>query len=354
MRILIRSKNIFLNLCKDFYIILAPFNNKAVTVRVETTTGTHYQANVTGATATASHMASIQLNVNQLVGGGDAFLDLGTNVNNAMRTLISNAAYPVVSIGFMYSTPLRGRTVGVDAYRVDDQRDGGIPIYVTLSDRILSNPFSEQPYTYRLLFYTEASHIYANPTSSHLFENIDPVTQISSFDPNFITDLVTDMSYMFANNESLMLTNDIYNFNTTHVTTMDHMFYMNTRVSQLDLSHFSSASLRSDGIVSMFEGCSNLQSLDLTSFHTSQITTMENLFKGCVKMQTLYINNLDMSNVTTKTNMCLNLSGNFNANNRAEIWCPSDLVGTTDNPGPLVVGTGLDASKINWHYTVVQ
>ena len=326
----------------DFYIVVPPFSG-SITMRVETTTGKKCNFQVTNAVATASHMASITLAVERLVGGGDAYLDEGPTVNAVLRNLANDN---VTNIQFLYETPI---TAFPDAIRVDLQREGDIPIYAALS---APNFLGTQV----LYFITEASHIYANEDSRYLFANLNHITQISSFDPNFITDNVTNMSYMFANNNYLSGLWGIETFNTNHVTTMDHMFYNNTKVSGLDLSHFSSASLVANGMESMFEGCVRLQELDLSSFYTSQITSMSNLFKGCGKMSTLQINNFDMSNVTIKTDMCTGLGeGNaaleilpHTANNPVNIWCPPAVQTAMSS------GTGLNTSIIRWYNTVIQ
>ena len=326
----------------DFYIVVPPFSG-SITMRVETTTGKKCNFQVTNAVATASHMASITLAVQQLVGGGDAYLDKGTTVNAVLRGLANDN---VTNIQFLYDTPI---TAFPGATRVDLQREGDIPIYAALS---APGYLGRQV----LYFITEASHIYAHENSSYLFANLNRITQISSFDPNFITDNVTNMSYMFANNDYLSGIWGIETFNTNHVTTMDHMFYNNTKVSELDLSHFSSASLVTNGMESMFEGCVRLMNLDLSSFYTSQITSMSNLFNGCARLSTIQINNFDMSNVTNKTDMCTGLGeGNaaleilpHTANNPVHIWCPPAVQTAMSS------GTGLNTSIISWHNTVIQ
>ena len=330
-----------------FYIIVPAFTRRGLTIKVETTTGKYREYSLSGVTATASHMASLTLQVNTLTGGGDAYLDEGPTVNAILRNLATNE---VNNIRFWYTTGLpAGYTLGTDAFRVDLQRDGDIPIYV------FKGPIEPLTGKCALIFSTLASHIYANANSSYLFANLNKIASISSFDPNFITDNVTNMSYMFAytSEYSDLTSNNKINpygieaFNTTHVTTMAHMFE-NNKVSELDLSHFSSASLTATGMIGMFNGCSNLLSLDLTSFYTSQVTNMDYLFNGCTRMQELHINNFDMNNVSSMTDMCKNLCGNYNSNNTAHIWCTpdvqSDMSGLSD----------FDPTSVTWHNTVVQ
>ena len=48
----------------------------------------------------------------------------------------------------------------------------------------------------------------------------------------------------------------------------------------------------------MFMECSNLTSLDVSSFNTSKVINMEYMFGGCTKLTNLDISNFDTSNVT--------------------------------------------------------
>ena len=51
----------------------------------------------------------------------------------------------------------------------------------------------------------------------------------------------------------------------------------------------------------MFQDCSSLTSLDLSSFNTSNVTKMYNMFDGCTKLTSLDLSNF---NTTSVTNMC--------------------------------------------------
>ena len=52
----------------------------------------------------------------------------------------------------------------------------------------------------------------------------------------------------------------------------------------------------------MFSGCSTLTSLDLSSFDTSQVTSMDSMFSGCNRLT-----HLDMRNATFNTNIYENM-----------------------------------------------
>ena len=53
----------------------------------------------------------------------------------------------------------------------------------------------------------------------------------------------------------------------------------------------------------MFNGCSNLTSLDLSNWDTSKVTTMHSMFLGCSALGYLNINDWDVSNLTSVDSM---------------------------------------------------
>ena len=63
-----------------------------------------------------------------------------------------------------------------------------------------------------------------------------------------------------------------------------------------------------DGV---FEGCSKLTSIDVSSFDTSNVSSMTDMFNGCSELTELNISNFDMSKVQYINRMferCPNLS----------------------------------------------
>ena len=72
---------------------------------------------------------------------------------------------------------------------------------------------------------------------------------------------------------------------------MNEMFKGCTKLQNIEISEtFRSNNLRY--IISMFEGCSSLMSLDLSHFNTENVENMEKLFLNCEN-----IKNLDFSNI---------------------------------------------------------
>ena len=136
---------------------------------------------------------------------------------------------------------------------------------------------------------------------------------------NFNTSKVTNMSYMFACNKSL-INIDLSNFNTSDVTNMAVMFEGCSSLTSLNLSSFNTSNVTDMGW--MFSYCGSLINLDLSSFDTSNVTDMSWMFLVCSSLTNLDLSNFNTSNVTDMGNMfyhcssltSLNLSS-FNTSN---------------------------------------
>ena len=81
------------------------------------------------------------------------------------------------------------------------------------------------------------------------------------------------------------------------VTTMSGMFWYCSNLTSLDLSSFNTSNVTL--MYSMFYECPNLTSLDLSSFDTSNVTDMREMFYNCTNLKTIYVgNNWSTSSVT--------------------------------------------------------
>ena len=128
------------------------------------------------------------------------------------------------------------------------------------------------------------------------------------FGNSFITDNVTDMSYMFILSGELTSI-DLSNFNTEKVTDMSGMFWC----------------------------CWKLTRLDVSSFNTVNVTDMSEMFWGCESMTNLNLSHFDMSGVSKKQCMCRNLSTESGA---CTITCPTAVRTALEN------GTDLPTSGV--------
>ena len=143
-------------------------------------------------------------------------------------------------------------------------------------------------------------------------------TNLSSINfGNIDTSSVTNMVEMFQNTRALTNIN-LSSFNTENVTNFTYMFYGATSITNLDLRSFNTPNLiyigdcahisiptytEGDGHgggggggggwggCSMFAGMTNLVTLDISSFDTSNVVQMSNLFKDLTSLKTIYVSN---------------------------------------------------------------
>ncbi|EOK55733.1 bacterial surface protein 26-residue, partial [Enterococcus faecalis EnGen0061] len=100
---------------------------------------------------------------------------------------------------------------------------------------------------------------------------------------------------------------DVSNFDTSQVTSMGGMFIGCRGLQTLDVSNFDTSQVIN--MSSMFADCRGLQTLDITNFDTSQVTNMSNMFDGCSGLQTLDVSKFDTSKVTGMIYMFRDCSG---------------------------------------------
>ena len=166
---------------------------------------------------------------------------------------------------------------------------------------------------------------------------------------NWDTSKVTNMKSMFNNCGTSELTFNISTFDTSKVTSMTSMFE-NSKASSIKLSNFSNTVLfdtlsmfknssassitftnfntsnisrmGSSNNEGMFQGCSNLTSLDLSDFNTSKLNDVRAMFQGCSSLTAVDMSNFNLAKVTSLRRTfkdCLKLKeiniGDTNGNN---------------------------------------
>ena len=132
--------------------------------------------------------------------------------------------------------------------------------------------------------------------------------------------LLTDNSNLIFNGLTNVKSIDFTGINTCNVTDMSSMFNDCRKLTSLDLSPLDTSNVTS--MSSMFSGCSGLISVDLSSLNASNVTNMSNMFNGCSGLTSLDLSSFDASNVTDMSRMfsgCRGLTSvdlsNFNARN---------------------------------------
>ncbi len=103
--------------------------------------------------------------------------------------------------------------------------------------------------------------------------------------------------YSLKNLQSL----DLSSFNTQNVTNMRCMFYECQKLQNLDLSSFNTQKVTD--MSHMFYYCYNLKNLNLLSFNTQKVEYMDNMFYNCFYLQSLDLSSFNTQNVTNMNNM---------------------------------------------------
>jgi surface protein len=123
---------------------------------------------------------------------------------------------------------------------------------------------------------------------ANLLENFKAVQSTTA-----CTSLLSTFQYCYS-----LQTLNLSSFNTALVTNMSYMFTGCTSLQTLNLSSFNTALVTN--MSNMFQYCYSLQTLNLSSFNTALVTNMSYMFNSCTSLQTL---NLSSFNTALVTNM---------------------------------------------------
>jgi surface protein len=95
---------------------------------------------------------------------------------------------------------------------------------------------------------------------------------------------------------------DLSHFDTSNVTNMKSMFSGMSNLVSLDLSSFDTSNV--PNMSYMFYNLESLTSLDISSFNTSHVTNMESMFGKMSNLEIIYVSNeWDVSKVRTSYSM---------------------------------------------------
>ena len=95
---------------------------------------------------------------------------------------------------------------------------------------------------------------------------------------------VTNTMLMF-NGCSNLTSLDLSNFDTSNVTSMEGMFYNCSSLTELDLSNFDTSN--TINMSCMFYNCKNITSIDLSNVDTSNVKDMICMFYNCYNLTTI-------------------------------------------------------------------
>ena len=102
------------------------------------------------------------------------------------------------------------------------------------------------------------------------------------------------MHHMFEKCSSL-ITLDLSSFDTSWVEDMGYMFAECENLKTLDLGHFDTSHVTS--LDALFCNCKSLENLDLSSFDTRKTEIMGRMFSGCDSLKTLDISSFDLNQI---------------------------------------------------------
>ena len=133
---------------------------------------------------------------------------------------------------------------------------------------------------------------------SYMFQCCAYLTDFSFFtlpynDDN-IPSKITEMQFMFYGCTSLATVDDFYCIDTSNVINVRCMFQKCSSLTELDLSSWNTSNLAYTS--DMFNGCSSLTELDLSSWNTSNVLSLKSFVYGCTKLTSINVSNWDTSN----------------------------------------------------------
>lgn len=143
----------------------------------------------------------------------------------------------------------------------------------------------------------------ANENSSYLFYALTELENIEGI-ANLDTSNVTNMESMFGATYALKKL-DLNSWNTSKVTTMNRMF-ASSKMTELKANSLDTSNVTN--MYAMFNLSSEITRLDINNWDTSKVTDMRQMFNGTTNLCTVDISNWDTGNVTS-FNMLFNRSG---------------------------------------------
>ena len=142
-----------------------------------------------------------------------------------------------------------------------------------------------------------------HPNDMHeMFYNCKSLINFNNFFDSIITDITSDMSFLFCNCEQLSSLE--LKFDNTITRNMRGMFMNCFRLNTLILQNFKTNNV--EIMWEMFKNCKSLTNLNLSSFDTSKVTDMESMFEGCGNIISLDLSNFETSNVQYMNKMFKN------------------------------------------------
>ena len=224
---------------------------------------------------------------------------------------------------------------------------GTCPKWGYASFNTVSSTSNSDYYTYTQ-YLTKVKQFGELGAQQYGFAQCENLTEVSG--DNLVTnrtfEKTTSMSHMFSSCSNLTSL-DVSKFNTSNVTTMSGMFSSCSNLTSLDVSKFNTSKVTD--MSGMFYNCSNLTSLDVSGFDTSKVTDMSGMFSFCSNLTSLDVSGFDTSNVTNMSHMfsdCSKLTSlDVSGFDTANVTSISEMFYFCSNLTSLDV-SGFDTSKV--------
>ena len=171
----------------------------------------------------------------------------------------------------------------------------GINILHDYKDNYLENHYKESYNEVKSYINEENIEIYVNNNKIKFNYEYDS-DEIGLIEIKFkFHKSLTSTAFMFNKCTSLKLI-DLSSFYASNVTSMNRMFSYCESLEKINLSSFITKNVIN--MSDMFYFCSSLKSLDLSSFNTKNVTNMERMFTYCESLESLNLSSFNTNKVT--------------------------------------------------------
>ena len=127
------------------------------------------------------------------------------------------------------------------------------------------------------------------------------INEDKTFEYTFVNVPVTNMHNFTSACKNELKTLDLSSFDTSQVTSMNEAFFKCNKLEEINLTNLDTSNVIY--MSNMFNGCNCLKLLDASNFNTSKVTDMSSMFYNCNLLETIVLSNFNTSNVTYMNGM---------------------------------------------------
>ena len=211
-------------------------------------------------------------------------------------------------------------SAGCEPYAVLSENNTKLTFFYD-NKKISNNGMGVGPFTVNYNTETKSYYVEGREWENHAGDIIT-VEFASSF-ANCRT--ITNMAGWFLGNTKLQTINGLEYLNTSNVTNMHAVFDDCSSLTSLDLSTFDTHKVTD--MRGMFYGCTSLITLNVTSFNTSNVRLFNSMFNNCTALKSIDVSNFDTRNATSLRMMfrnCISLEAleirNFETPNVTDMY----------------------------------